>query len=234
MIQEYPKSFKEIKEQYARDNSLYYKLNQGTAILQTEDELNQYLYSYGNMHIAKLNQVYIALTKSKPLKPNDKINIIDYGCGQGIASIILLNLLEKYTFTLTNLSKIILIDPSEMGLNRAEQLLKNSAPISKINQELDDILETDIETHNLTFHLFSNILDMGDSCFNIQNLASKIIKSQNNKAYFICVSPYDDAKLSKFMECFKNENSFQDIASFSGYFKDENWKMVYRIFKTGD
>lgn len=135
----------------------------------------------------------------------------------------------------TTEKNITLIEPSLIGLYRAENFLKCSSPITKINKELDDIISTDIKANNIALHLFSNILDMGDSHFNMKNLADKIIHSNDKKAYFICVSPYNHEKLERFMSLFKKENSFQEISTFNGYFENEQqWKIVYKIFKIGD
>lgn len=54
-------------------------------ILESEEELFEYMKRFGNMHKAKLQS---ALEEHFPQKFSLKVNIIDWGCGQGIASMI--------------------------------------------------------------------------------------------------------------------------------------------------
>ena len=62
-------------------------------------------------------------------------------------------------------SKIKLIEPSSLALNRAKKVLQYYSPNTKIvdiNKKLDDLDTKDLETNkNLgKIHLFSNILDI--------------------------------------------------------------------------
>lgn len=66
------------------------KTNRGVAILENEAELYEYMKRFGNMHKAKLDS---ALQSPFPQKWDQPINLYDWGCGQGIASMVFL---EKY------------------------------------------------------------------------------------------------------------------------------------------
>lgn len=68
---------------YERD-SIYYSLNRGVNLLNTHEQLCQYLYSFGKMHEAK---IHAALSHLQPEKYHGKtLQVIDWGCGQGLAS----------------------------------------------------------------------------------------------------------------------------------------------------
>ena len=59
----------------------------GTAIYTSQDELNAYLASYGNMHLSKLNYAFDKLRDVlRGREFVDGMNIIDWGCGQGTAT----------------------------------------------------------------------------------------------------------------------------------------------------
>jgi len=206
-IFKYPSKFSLILKEYGRQYDLWESLNRGTSILQNEDQLDQYLFSYGKMHHAKLAEAYVELFKE--LKENNKfdrdksqIEIIDYACGQGIAAFILLNCFDRVNFPIDNILKITLIEPSTIALNRANFLLKDSAKIVQVNEKLDNIAIKDLKTNpsSIKIHLFSNILDMGDDSFSLERLAEKIKFEQKGENYFVCVSVRNQFKLTKFVE----------------------------------
>ncbi len=126
----------------------------GVKIIESERDLYGYLKSFGNMHKAKLQSAFESL-------PNDfssKVNIIDWGCGQGIASMIFI---EKYSAETIN--SVTLIEPSEIAIKRASLHIKKYNPeisIKTICKKLDDLTEQDIKksSADTTIHLFSNIL----------------------------------------------------------------------------
>jgi len=230
----YPEPFLELRSVYAKTESevTYKELGRGIKILETQKELNQYLLSYGKMHNAKMEFACEKLFKEVKIDEH-KIQIIDYACGQGIASIALLNNLEKLKFPIDKINKITLIEPSPIALNRANYFLHNSSKTTTINKKLDEITIEDLKTDKkaVKFHLFSNILDMGDKEFNIKDIANKIIKSQKGNNYFICVSPREYNKLNKFMECFSNYELIDSSNGISSFHDGKDWQIGYNIFK---
>ncbi len=196
----YPNDFMKIKKEFGKREGVWESLNNGTAILNTEQQLNQYLFSHGAKHNAKLLKAFKELLNE--INKKQKIQIIDYGCGQGIASIVFLNELERIKFPISNIEKIILIDPGELAINRAYEFLKKSADVIKINKDIDNISTQDLSTSKdaIKFHLFSNILDMGDKHFDLKKLSDNIVNSQIGDNYFICVSAMNEEKLHEFTE----------------------------------
>lgn len=233
----YPLQFKEIKRRFGGNYDLFNNLQRGVAVLSNDDELAQYLFSYGNMHEAKLIEAYKNLFEYLSVSNNEQIEILDYACGQGLASIVLLNCIEtNFNYSLSNLLKIILIEPSSVALERAKLLLNESSDVYCVNKYLDDVIESNLKTYDksLKIHLFSNILDMGDTHFNMQNLANTILQSQDGINYFVCVSALNKDKINFFMRIFERYNGFKEIASFDGNFTNQQqWQIKFNIFKVG-
>jgi hypothetical protein len=245
----YPEAFTMLLSKYGMrvNDQIYESLNRGKAILQNEDQLSQYLCSFGKMHHKKLLDAYKELFKDLFENPkfdnSAQIEIIDYGCGQGIASFILLNELNNIEFAIQNISKITLIEPSKVALERADFFLNKSTKIVKINKYLNDITANDIKSSDssIKIHLFSNILDMADEDepgkdFSIERLAKNIKSSQSKDNYFVCVSVRNGENLDEFAENIM-EVKLQNIEFIStnnrsiGRGQYPSWHRVHKIFK---
>ena len=74
-----------LKLDKAKRDKLWEELKRGTAQLQTDEHMCQYLYSLGNMHQAKLLDAY---KKLPPEFFKNEIEVVDWGCGQAIGSIV--------------------------------------------------------------------------------------------------------------------------------------------------
>lgn len=197
-----------------------YKLNgcdleRGKKILQTQDELTCYLGAYGLMHQIKLNESFKTLCSQINLS-NLTLNIIDYGCGQALASCVFLDFIKKQNLN-TKIAQIILIDPSNIALSRGilhlELLGITQQQIKVFNKSLDEINTNDLMTmdQNITIHIFSNILDLTN--FRLDRyFYDKISSANKGKNIFICVSPpYNNTqlRLDLFYQHFrKNYNAY--------------------------
>jgi hypothetical protein len=179
----------------------------GVKILESEEELFGYFKSFGNMHKAKLQSALEVL----PEIFDTTINIIDWGCGQGIASMVFF---EEYGSD--NVNHITLIEPSELALKRAALHCKkycSETPLKTICKKLDDLTAEDFNSpqSDVTIHLFSNILDIDG--YSLNHLIELIEQTQARDNYFICVSPYIDAikteRLESFKRHFENNDSFE-------------------------
>ncbi len=233
----YPLPFSAIRSSFGDDHNVFENLKRGEAILSSEEELSQYLYSYGNMHEAKLIEAYKSLFDFLNISDNKKIKVLDYACGQGLATVVLLNYIENnFNYCLSNLLKITLIEPSKPALERAKLFLSESANLHCVNKYFDDLDESELKnSENATkIHVFSNILDMGDTDFSLSNIADIISKSQDGINYFVCVSSFNKSKLDSFMNMFKLFKGFEYLSSFDGSFTNhQNWKIKFNIFRVG-
>lgn len=178
----------------------------GVVPLTSEHELFVYLKSYGNMHYAKMQNAI----KFLPFDQfNGSIEIIDWGCGQALATISFLEFIQRASIEFN--TKITLIEPSEVTIKRAALHVRAFYPNSQIIticKYLDEVSINDFISNSQTikFHLFSNILDV--EMFSMPNLEKLVLSSFEGENYFVCASPYiDDYKTDRvdsFMRHFRD------------------------------
>ena len=183
-----------VPAQYRQTPWNYPGLAHGTAILQDEEQLCCYLASYGEMHQGKLA---CAFTKFPYLNMDKNIEIIDWGCGQGLASIYFIDNLRQYNL-LEKLQKVTLIEPSYAALSRAELHLRQAVGDSVYIETLNYYLPSTVESlkanaiggihieEPICIHLFSNILDIPQ--IDLKELAY-LVSSSGYRHYFVCVGP---------------------------------------------
>lgn len=219
-----------------RRDEFYHSLLRGIKILKSAEELYAYFNSLAPRHFEGMFDAYSSL----PINIFEKdISIIDWGCGQALATMTYFDYLESNGIK-QNLKNVILIEPSEIALKRASLHLKKYTPaleIQTINKELDSLLNNDFSI-NKTFnklHLFSNILDIDQ--FSLTKLLKLIESNFTGDNYFICVSPYINdtrtSRLDAFVKFFSKSDGFEMINSFDnrpGQWKGI-WTRVVRIFK---
>ena len=170
------------------NDGMYNELKRGTTVIRREELLWCYLLAFGRKHQAK---IYAALSKIKNLAEivGSEYSIIDWGCGQGLATICMFDYLHKIDVT-NAVKKIVLIEPSELALKNAvlHTSIYGIGEIVSVNKYLDDVTVEDIKTDtSVTIHLFSNILDIEG--FSLKQLAQTIGACASGEHYFICVSP---------------------------------------------
>ena len=195
-------------------------LNHGTAVLSTEDQLCCYIASYGEMHKGKIDK---ALERFPWAELDSDYEIIDWGCGQGIATVHFSTKLREYNL-ISKLRKVTLIEPSEVALGRAtinvNKALDDSIEVESKQLYLPAVSETDNCIDNIhieepiCIHLFSNILDIQE--IDLKNLAN-IIASSGYRHYFVCMGPlnYGNHRIEAFSRYFakKNEDIFSDVCA---------------------
>lgn len=182
---------------------LFYRLQRGEAIIDDEKLLYKYLVSFGLKHKVKLYSAYDEIFEKIQ---KEKFDIVDWGCGQGTATMLLLDYAKKKNIIL-NIENITLIEPSQLALSRGllhiDLFKQKDYKINSINSDLDCLKVEDLEnkSNNKTLHLFSNILDI--ESFSLDNeLFSKVAGTLKNDAIFICVSPNRNDKLNNRLELF--------------------------------
>jgi hypothetical protein len=219
---------------YNGSDEIFYSLGRGVAILSVEQQLYAYFRSYGNMHFAKCNYAYSKL----PLDFfSAKIEIIDYGCGQALASMTYLDYLKKQNIS-QHIERITLNEPSEIALRRGAlhiRLYNKKIAISTINKTLNDLSPVDFKRNNFVkLHLFSNILDIDD--YSIKHLTDLIKETFKGINYFVIVSPkITDLKTNRIYN-FVKEFELKNPELIASENKDSgewqcNWTLVLRLFK---
>ena len=170
-------------------DELHESLNRGVDVLDSEPLLQMYIYSFGKMHNAKLQHAFNHIQEA--VINNNQIEIVDYGCGQGLASLCYHDFIKKHN-SQQKVTRITLIEPSPLALSRGELLCSifyPDAEIVAVNKVFDDLIADDIRVSPdmLTLHLFSNILDI--ESYNIRHLLQTISKLPSKKNEYVIVSP---------------------------------------------
>ena len=194
----------------------------GRAILQNDQQLDAYLAAYGEMHIVKCRA---ALQNFPCSDPNSDIlqhnyEIFDWGCGQGIATLTLLEFLHERGL-LGRLKAITLIEPSTAALNRAKQwVMQNSGPgvtVKAVNKLIPNDRNATLEEVScdakVSINLFSNILDI--QSLSLAWLAQKT-GSLADINYMICIGPKfsSNTRIDDFCGYFNPASYFSNIKSY--------------------
>lgn len=203
-------------------DEVFESLERGTAILYADEQMRQYVHSYGNMHYYKLKEAFEACIGGNAYIPNgEKIEIIDWGCGQGFGTVCLMDRLKQTTFY-CSIERVYLIEPSEVALKRAglhvklSMQSKNQKPeIIPVNKFIDKKFEMfELSSVSTKFHIFSNILDVEE--VDLKSLFAFLSQNLTGINYFVCVSPlfgsFRDARLDFFLNQFKEINNFELIS----------------------
>jgi hypothetical protein len=158
-------TLEDIREKCMLNHDL--DIDSGRKTLTTLEDCEQYWHQYSKFipqqwdYFFKEHEKIIADTCSKT------VQIVDYGCGQGLAT---LKLLDKFFKNdKTQILDITLIEKSTLTLLLAKIFLSAHSPeidlarVKSINKEVDNISTDYFESDPkaVTIHLFSNILDMG-------------------------------------------------------------------------
>lgn len=217
-------------------DELHNSLNKGVDLLDSEALLQMYFYSFGDMHAAKLNYAFEHLQQY--VKEAKKVELIDYGCGQGMASICYHDFIINVNPS-QEISRVTLIEPSQMALSRASLLCSNfypNAEIVTISKSFDDLKENDIELSSSTptIHLFSNILDV--ESYNIEKLAQLLKSKSIGDNEYVIVSPIQNAnrmkRLKDFVTTLDNNQYFEQYLDKRELRDDKDWTCAVLICST--
>jgi hypothetical protein len=169
-------------------------LDNGAAVLDDNTKCDQYIAFYGGHHFHKL---YAAFASTNFQHINGKnLEIVDWGCGQALATCVLIDYFIENSFK-PNIVSITLLEPSsialERGYNLACQMLQHkpytSSAIRMVNKYIDDLESGDFISgaESIKVHLFSNIIDI--EAFSLEKLHALILSSFQGINRFICTSP---------------------------------------------
>lgn len=196
-------------------------LNHGLDLLQTDEALDCYMGAYGEMHHSKCKAVLQNLPyPPKEVKVGLSLEIVDWGCGQGIGAVSVIDFLKERNLTQW-LKKVTLIEPSVGALNRAvDNVIKATAQrviVVPINAYLpSDGNDTEIRginfEHQFVIHIFSNILDVDG--IDLRKIAQSMA-IPGHTHYVCCVGPLNANafRMDRFYEIFQSNNLFSSIDS---------------------
>ena len=195
------------------------ELNHGVDLLASDEALNCYMSAYGEMHMGKCR----AAMMNFPFEQlNGSIEIVDWGCGQGIGSATVIDVLKQHDL-LQWLRRVTLIEPSEHALNRAmcniTKLTHSAVEIDTKNKYLPtngtdtgDSLTAVGYTYANIIHIFSNILDV--RAIDLAAVA-RMVASSHGKHFVLCMGPKNGAafRIEQFCSVFGEQNYFSHIDS---------------------
>lgn len=208
-------------------DELHEMLNRGVDILDSEPLMQMYFYSYGCMHSEKLSFAFKNLNNY--IRSAETIDLIDYGCGQGLATMC------YHDFILNNcpqqhVRSITLIEPSSTALARAELLCScffPNAVITAVQKTFNELNITDIHVQGdvPTLHLFSNILDV--ESYDVRTLSNKVKSISKGDNEFVIVSPMQNSRrlerLEEFVETLNVNCYFEKYLDKQQLREDKDW-----------
>ena len=170
---------------------LFEDISRGVCPLNSEPCLNTYMFALGKMHNAKLRRAYDHL--SAEFQQNSLVDIVDYGCGQGMGCICYADFLRENGLR-QRVRRVILIEPSRLALARAAlhvSLLFPDAELKTVCKGFDDLTVNDLpsDPEVATLHILSNVLDLGDRFFRLNDFSDLVAQSLKGHNEFVCVEP---------------------------------------------
>lgn len=169
-------------------NAAYRAIGGGKVIISTIEQCAAYFFWFGKKHITNISKLYNNLPEDL-FTEDQEIDLIDWGCGQGLATMLLCDFIEEKR---TTIKTVTLIDPSSVALERAEIYVKKFLPdatVVSISQNFETISEKQFAHCSCTthIHLFANIIDVPE--INLPVLISLIQSICVEKNYFLCMNP---------------------------------------------
>ena len=208
-----------LPEQWKSSPWRHPELTHGIGLLASEEALNCYMSAYGEMHIGKCRA---ALMNFPFDKLTGSIEIVDWGCGQGIGSATLIEALQQREL-LNWVKKITLVEPSPNALHRAvcniSKIVNNNIEIDSINKFMPtkDVIPGEILTsigyrYSNVIHVFSNILDV--KSIDLAEVARMVASSHSNH-FVLCMGPKNSAayRIEQFCSVFGQQEFFSRIDS---------------------
>ena len=169
------------------------RTNRATNPLACEKEAIFYTVAYSWQHYQTIKKLISIIDVTSDIA--EKVRVIDYGCGQGTATIAYLEYLVEQGVATKSEFEIYLIEPSAVSLSIAKRIIERLADIHDIHvtihtykQYLDEPLLLQEESCSETVHLLSNVLDIGSIQSAIPALANTI-KSIAGKNFLFATAP---------------------------------------------
>ena len=178
-------------------STAYKRTGHGVRIYETEEELNAYLVAYGEMHLAKLNALLNKIDPSVFAKFSRGVTIVDWGCGQGLATLAFLDWVERHPTIRVPIKAIRLLEISDAARERAFKVISRRLGTGATNvvKQLPwrhnstlSLSYFDIPEGVPVLHLFSNILDVAE--VNLSEVATVVEEmKQQGPSLVLSVSP---------------------------------------------
>lgn len=168
------------------------RVSGGIRLLETDSELNDYLVAFGEIHMAKLMEFLPHIPFQEFV--NTGLILIDWGCGQGVASAVTLDYLRSQSYHV-NIRSVRLIELVKPALNRALGIvnkyeLSSSCDVLAVEWSRKGMaaLCENLPDGVPVLHLFSNILDVIG--LDIEGIRETVEKMRGGRrSYVLSVGP---------------------------------------------
>lgn len=192
------------------------EVKHGKGILASEEGLNCYLSAYGTMHAHKMRH---ALQNCDLCGLEGGFEVVDWGCGQGLASVCLLEHLLEQGLPLP--ARIMLVDISAAALDRAELhlgvLAQGRVELRRMERSMPGYVSGEWQGDTLAasqptvLHLLSNIFDLPG--VSVSKLGEAIAAGEHSNIV-VCAAHYE---MAPYIEIFSSKFS---LAPKSAVFKE--------------
>ena len=189
------------------------RVSGGIRLLKKESELNDYLVAFGEIHRAKLLEFLPHIPFGQ--FSSTGIIVIDWGCGQAVATAVLVDYLRSRNISV-EIKSLRLIELVEPALKRAELIVGKYFCNSDIKPEAFAWSEKGLQNicMNLppgvpVLHLFSNILDV--RTLDLPSVKAAVTRMRSGReSYVLSVGPDMETKMSSPSQLLKFFRGFEE------------------------
>lgn len=148
--------------------------------------MSAYFHWFGRTHSTNLNNTFNRLPGDLF---NEDLDLIDWGCGQGLATMLLCDFLNGAK---ARIKTVTLIEISSVALEKAVKYVTKFLPnaqVIAINKGFNKIDDKCFGfcSHKTRIHLFANIIDIKE--INLESLVELLNLIRINNDYYTCVNP---------------------------------------------
>lgn len=209
--------------QYRSTPWLYPGLDRGKALLETDGQACAYIVAYGQAHKDKVEKAF----ENFPFQVLQQgYEIVDWACGQGLASVCFLDLIRRQG-RINAPRKVTLIEPSTFTLGRAnvnvsqaysgyKTKIETKCAYLPADGDIDgEVIERIDVSSPICIHFFSNILDI--ETVNLKGLAS-VLGNAPGIHFIMCMGPTVNASR---MEAFARYFDLDANAELQNFYTNE-------------
>lgn len=210
-------------------NTFASRTNRATNALTSEKEAIFYMVAYGWQHHQTMQHL-LSKTIDVTGDVQKSIRVVDYGCGQGIATLAFMDYLAQQGVAQKSSFEVHLIEPSEISLNIAKLLIKRLAKaygmqvsIHCQQRTLDKALIPLNSDSKETFHLLSNVIDIEAVQKTLPNLAKQMKSCRGRNFLFATCPQYLNAQVGFHI--------LREEMSFAHHCHDKSYDLTYWLYR---
>ena len=199
-------------------------LKKEVLLIENSDLLTVYAHKNGKVNYAKTNE---ALRRIEKLIEGKELEVYDWGAGTAFSATVFYDFIKERELDI-KVSKLVLIDPSNLTLTRQKVHLKAlnaNCALQTVNKEFREISAHDFDPSetSLKLHFFSNLLD--SDAIDI-HLFIKHLQNFKGTNLFLCVSSFNDnyVKIDEFYKILSETYSCRLILNNENTNQANKWR----------